>query len=165
MKSDQFCEKLVELEGTLFKYALFLRLDHDDAKDLVQDTFLKAMLHKEKFVDTGLLKAWTITILRNTFINNYRHNAMKKTYSDGTDESFFINQTKTLATDDPDSIYSYKEINMSIEQLKANLRVPFKMFIAGYKYKEIADKNNIKVGTVKSRIFLARKTLMNHLKN
>jgi RNA polymerase sigma-70 factor (ECF subfamily) len=163
MNSIQFCEELVSLEGSLFKYALHLRLDHDDAKDLVQETFLKAIQSQDKFVDAGYLKAWTFTIMRNTFINNYRHNVMHKTYCDRTDESFFINQTKASPADNPDSAYSYKEISRSIEQLKVKFRVPFKMYIAGFKYREIADTTNLKVGTVKSRIFLARKVLMNHL--
>jgi len=163
MTATQFCEQLVGLEATLLKYAFHLRLDNDDARDLVQETFLKAILNREKFVDDGYLKAWTFTIMRNTFINNYRHNVMQKTSCDRTEESFYINQTKSSASDNPDSVYSFKEINKSIEQLKDKLKIPFKMYIEGYKYKEIADTTKLKVGTVKSRIFLARKVLMNHL--
>jgi RNA polymerase sigma-70 factor (ECF subfamily) len=88
---------------------------------------------------------------------------MQKTSCDRTEESFYINQTKSSASDNPDSVYSFKEINKSIEQLKDKLKIPFKMYIEGYKYKEIADTTKLKVGTVKSRIFLARKVLMNHL--
>jgi RNA polymerase sigma factor (sigma-70 family) len=163
MNTTEFCEQLVGLEKSLLKYAYHLRLDSSDARDLVQDTFLKAMLSREKFVDNGYLKAWTITIMRNTFINNYRHNILQKTYCDRTDESFYINQTRSSLSDNPDSIYSAKEITQNIEQLRDKFRVPFKMYVAGFKYREIADTINLKVGTVKSRIFLARKMLMNSL--
>jgi RNA polymerase sigma factor (sigma-70 family) len=163
MTTTQFSQQLVGLEQSLLKYAFHLRLDSDDARDLVQDTFLKAILNRDKFVDDGYLKAWTFTIMRNTFINNYRHNVMRRTLCDRTDESFYINQTKSPASDNPDSAYSFKEINKSIEQLKDKLRIPFKLYVEGYKYKEIADTTRLKVGTVKSRIFLARKALMNHL--
>ena len=138
-------------------------LDNADSRDLVQETFLKAILSRDKFVDTGYLKAWTITIMRNTFINNYRHNVLHNTHCDRIDESFLINQTKASGADNPDSVYTVKEINKSIEQLKDKFRVPFKMYVAGFKYREIADTINLKVGTVKSRIFLARKLLMNQL--
>jgi RNA polymerase sigma factor (sigma-70 family) len=165
MNASIFCEELLGLEQSLFKYAYHLRPDISDARDLVQETFLKAIQSRDKFVDSGFLKAWTFTILRNTFINNYRHNALQRTSCERIDESFIINQIKSSASNDPDAIYSFKEITLNIEQLKDNLRIPFKMYVAGYKYREIADTINLKVGTVKSRIFLARKALMGKLTN
>jgi RNA polymerase sigma-70 factor (ECF subfamily) len=163
MNATEFTTQLLDLEQSLLKYASHLRLDNSDARDLVQETFLKAILSRDKFVDTGYLKAWTITIMRNTFINNYRHNVLHNSHCDRTEDSFFINQTKSSGSDNPDSVYTVKEINKSIEQLKDKFRVPFKMYVAGFKYREIADTINLKVGTVKSRIFLARKLLMNQI--
>jgi RNA polymerase sigma-70 factor (ECF subfamily) len=163
MTAIEFSEQLLNMEQSLQKYAYRLTLDNADSRDLVQETFLKAILSRDKFVDTGYLKAWTITIMRNTFINNYRHNVLHNTHCDRIDESFLINQTKASGADNPDSVYTVKEINKSIEQLKDKFRVPFKMYVAGFKYREIADTINLKVGTVKSRIFLARKLLMNQL--
>jgi RNA polymerase sigma-70 factor (ECF subfamily) len=163
MKEIEFSNQLLDLEQSLMKYAYRLKLGTDDAKDLVQETYLKALLSRDKFVDTGYLKAWTITIMRNTFINNYRHNVLHNTHCDRTDESFYINQTKCSGSDNPDSVYSAMEITKNIELLKDKFRVPFKMYIAGYRYREIADTINLNIGTVKSRIFLARKVLMNQL--
>jgi RNA polymerase sigma-70 factor (ECF subfamily) len=57
------------------------------------------------------------------------------------------------------------EITKCIEQLNNKFRVPFKMYIEGYKYQEIADTIKLKIGTVKSRIFLARKLLINQVNN
>jgi RNA polymerase sigma factor (sigma-70 family) len=163
MTSIQFSEQLMGMEPSMLSYAYHLRLDREDAKDLVQDTFLKAIMNKDKFVDVGYLKAWTFTIMRNTFINNYRHNTLRKIYCDRTEDSFFINQIKSQEADSPDSAYSYKEIYQSIDKLNDKLRVPFKMYITGLKYREIAESTNTRVGTVKSRIFMARKVLMNFL--
>ncbi|MGC1389533.1 MAG: RNA polymerase sigma factor [Bacteroidales bacterium] len=159
----EFSEQLSGLEQSLMKYAYHLKLSNDDARDLVQETFLKALLSREKYVDTGFLKAWTMTIMRNTFINSYRHNVLHNTHCDRTDEEYYINQTKCSGSDDPDSVYSVMEITKSIEQLKGKFRVPFKMYVAGYRYREIADKFNLNLGTVKSRIFLARKVLINRI--
>jgi RNA polymerase sigma-70 factor (ECF subfamily) len=163
MTATEFTTQLMDLEQSLLKYAYRLRLDKSDAKDLVQETFLKAILSRDKFVDTGYLKAWTITIMRNTFINNYRHNVLLSTHCDRVEESFYINQKKSSDSDNPDSIYSAKEINKNIEQLRDKFRMPFKMYVAGYRYREIADTFNLRIGTVKSRIFLARKLLMKQL--
>jgi RNA polymerase sigma-70 factor, ECF subfamily len=163
METTEFSEQLMEMEQSLLKYAYRLKLGEADSRDLVQETFLKAILSRDKFVDTGFLKAWIFTIMRNTFINNYRHNLLQNTAIDHTDESFYINQTKCSGSDRPDSIYSVNEITQSIEQLKDKLKLPFKMYVAGYRYREIANTFNLRIGTVKSRIFLARKILMNQL--
>jgi RNA polymerase sigma-70 factor (ECF subfamily) len=163
MEANEFYNQLLNLEQSLMNYAYRLKLGNDDARDLVQETYLKALLNREKFVDNGYLKAWTITIMRNTFINNYRHNVLHNTHCDRTEESFYINQTKCSGSDNPDSIYSVTEITKNIEQLKDKFRVPFKMYVAGYRYREIANTINLNIGTVKSRIFLARKVLMNNL--
>jgi len=165
MTATEFTTQLMDLEQSLLKYAYRLRLDKSDAKDLVQETFLKAILSRDKFVDTGYLKAWTITIMRNTFINNYRHNVLLNTHCDRAEESFLINQKKSAESENPDSIYSVKEITRNIEQLRDKFRMPFKMYVAGYRYREIADAFNLRIGTVKSRIFLARKLLMKQLKS
>jgi RNA polymerase sigma factor (sigma-70 family) len=163
MTSIEFCGQLLDLEQSLFKYAIWLRLNSEDAKDLVQETFLKVLQSRDKFVDIGFFKAWALTIMRNTFINNYRHNVLQNTYCDRTDESFFINKTKASDSDNPDSAYSYIEITQSIEQLNVKFRVPFKMYIEGFKYKEISDMIKLKLGTVKSRIFIARKLLIDQM--
>jgi RNA polymerase sigma-70 factor (ECF subfamily) len=163
MKANEFYNQLLDLEQSLMNYAYRLKLGNDDARDLVQETYLKALLNRDKFVDNGYLKAWTITIMRNTFINNYRHNVLHNTHCDRTEESFYINLTKCSGSDNPDSIYSVTEITKNIEQLKDKFRVPFKMYVAGYRYREIANTINLNIGTVKSRIFLARKVLMNQL--
>src|SRR5450759_1299624 len=104
MTAIEFCNQLLDLEKSLTKFANRFRLSSADAKDLVQDTFLKVLLNRDKFVDTGYLKAWTFTIMRNTFINNYRHNVLQKTYFHRTDESFLINQTMASGSDSPDSV-------------------------------------------------------------
>jgi RNA polymerase sigma-70 factor (ECF subfamily) len=163
MNAIEFSQQLLDMEQSLQKYAYRLTLGKAEARDLVQETFLKAILNREKFVDNGFLKAWAFTIMRNTFINHYRHSALQNSQFDHQDDSFRMTQTKSSDSDNPDSAYSVIEINQKIDQLKDNFRVPFKMYIAGFRYQEIADKINLNLGTVKSRIFLARKILMNQL--
>ena len=160
MTAIEFSEQLLSMESSLLKYANRFKLGYADSRDLVQETFLKAILNRDKFVDNGFFKAWTYTIMRNTFINNYRHNVLHKIHSDRTDESLSARQILSPDSDNPDSSYSENEINQKIGQLKDNFRIPFQMYIAGYKYREIADAVNLNIGTVKSRIFLTKKLLM-----
>jgi RNA polymerase sigma-70 factor, ECF subfamily len=163
MIAFEFHDQLIKLEHSLEKFAYRLTLIKDDAKDLVQETFLKVLINRDKFVNNENFQAWTFTIMKNIFINNYRRSFQQNTYRDQTKESFLINQTKSSGSDDPYSAYSAMEIAQNIEQLKDAFRIPIKMRINGFKYKEIADKLNLTMGTVKSRIFLSRKELMNHL--
>ena len=72
MDATLFNAALIKLKEGLEYYAYSLTNNRDDAKDLVQDTFLKALIYRDKFEDNTNLKAWTYTIMRNTFINNYR---------------------------------------------------------------------------------------------
>src|SRR5690606_36678540 len=71
MTAQEFTSSIIDLKGNLQKYALSLTLDRDNALDLVQDTFLKAIQNQDKFVDATNLKAWVFTIMKNTFINTY----------------------------------------------------------------------------------------------
>jgi RNA polymerase sigma-70 factor (ECF subfamily) len=65
----------------------------------------------------------------------------------------------------PESTYAEAEIEKAIDSLGDEFKVPFRMHIEGFKYKEIADKLDLKIGTVKSRIFFTRQKLMLILKD
>jgi len=158
----EFQYKLVSLQGNLTKFAYSLTLNKEDAKDLVQETLLKALNNRDKFETDSNFKAWIFTIMRNTFINNYRYLVQHKTYNYQAKEGFHLDYLYASFSN-PDSIYALKELEKTIEKLDHNIRLPFKMHKEGFKYKEIAETLELKIGTVKSRIFIARKKLMNQL--
>lgn len=155
----EFQYELINLKESLMGFAYKLTADEDDAKDLVQETYLKSLKACDKFVHQTNLRAWTFTIMKNTFINNYRHILLQNTYRDQTNESFYINKTEAYDPVDVHSAYSVLEIRQHLEKLKDELRIPFKMHVEGYKYREIAEELNLNIGTVKSRIFLSRRKL------
>jgi RNA polymerase sigma-70 factor (ECF subfamily) len=163
MTAIEFNSKLLNLEQGLTRYAYSLTLEKADAKDLVQETFEKILLNKEKGINCVNFKAWSFTIMKNSFINNYKHNYRYRSFSKNPKELLFLNQIKYTGFDDPDSALSMKEITQNIDQLKDEFRIPIKMRIEGYKYDEIAKALNVKVGTIKSRVFFSRKKLMDKL--
>lgn len=165
MTTIEFNTQLIKLENQLGYFALSLTNDEEDAKDLVQDTLLKAITNQEKYRDDTNLKAWTYTIMKNTFINNYRRKLKSNTMLDNTEDLYFLNSSVSNNNSFADAHQSTSEIVNSIKKLEFNQRKPFEMHIAGFKYKEIADHMNISIGTVKSRIFFTRKKLMNTLKD
>jgi RNA polymerase sigma-70 factor (ECF subfamily) len=121
---------------------------------------MKAITYKDKFVDYTNLKAWVFTIMKNTFINNYRRSVQENTIIDGTAELHFLNLPQDSGFASPESKYSTDEINRAITSLEDEFKIPFQMHVQGFKYKEIAEKLDLKIGTVKSRIFFTRKKLM-----
>jgi RNA polymerase sigma-70 factor (ECF subfamily) len=100
--------------------------------------------------------------MRNIFINQYRRRVKSGTIFDNSKDLFLITNT-TSNEETPLELISVKDINRKIASLNEEYRTPFEMHFAGYKYKEIADKLDIPIGTVKSRIFIARKRLMDQL--
>jgi len=165
MASYDFNTSLIGMRSNMQRFAMSLTSDRDTALDLVQDTYLKAITYKDKFVDYTNLKAWVFTIMKNTFINNYRRNIKENTIIDGTQDLYYINQPHDKGFISPESIYSEGEIEKAIDSLDDEFKIPFRMHIEGYKYKEIAEKLDLKIGTVKSRIFFTRQKLMLILKD
>jgi RNA polymerase sigma-70 factor, ECF subfamily len=164
MTKIEFNHKLIDLQKRLLKYAYNLTLNKDDAQDLVQETSLKVLKYCDKFSSGSNFNAWVYTIMKNTFINNYRRSEHYNIFSDQNNEGFFMSCIKAPNSYDPDSIYSFKELEESIEELNEKLKLPFQMHHNGFKYSEIAKKLDLNIGTVKSRIFFSRKTLIKQLR-
>ncbi len=159
MTQVQFTNALLGLSDKLHYYALSLTADSERADDLLQETFLKALMYRDKFTQNTNFKAWIYTIMKNTFINDYRRKVKTKNTFEGSNNEFHLMFTKDKVYPAPDSFYSSKEITKSIDSLEDEYRVPFTMFLEGYKYKEIAEELELPLGTVKSRIFFTRKKL------
>ena len=130
---------------------------------LLQETYLKAYKYYERFSEGTNFKAWLFKIMKNTFINNYRRKKKSKTIVDQSEDLYYLSNAKDQNDRNPSAIYHAKEIIAEVNSMQAEYRVPFTMHSEGYKYKEIAEYLNLPIGTVKSRIFLARQKLMTSL--
>ncbi|PIE86312.1 MAG: RNA polymerase subunit sigma [Bacteroidia bacterium] len=165
MTSLEFNEHILKLEQKLKYFALSLTRNMDEAEDLLQETYLKAITYRRLFVRQTNFTAWVYTIMKNIFINNYRKAVRSKTAFDNTKNLYYINSSQDTSMAPVDSQYTVKEITQKIDALKDEYKLPFKMHVEGHKYKEIAKELNLPIGTVKSRIFFARKFLMESLKD
>jgi len=165
MGTTDFNNELANLQDNLKYFAKSLTRDEEEAKDLVQDTFLKAITYRDKFEENTNLKAWTYTIMKNTFINNYRRNSKVNMVMDNSTDLYYLNSSSSHDATNPESVLSHKDISKVVSNLEDEHRIPFQMHHTGYKYKEIADHLNLSIGTVKSRIFFSRKKLMESLKD
>lgn len=159
MGTAKFQSNLMSLQANMLNFAYMLTSNHDDAYDLLQDTTLKALDNEDKFTEGTNFKGWVFTIMRNIFINNYRRGARQATVVDTTENLYLLNIAQDSGMETPEGSYSVSEISDSISDLPEEFRIPFSMHVAGYKYNEIAEHMQLPLGTVKSRIFFARKKL------
>lgn len=165
MRTATFAQNLLNVQTELLNFAYKLTSDREDANDLLQETSLKALDNEEKYTAETNFKGWIYTIMCNIFINNYRKTLRDQTYVDQTDNLFYLNQNIDIETDSTEGSYDLKEMRRIVNALPKEYRVPFAMYVSGFKYREIADKLNLPLGTIKSRIYFTRQKLQKELKD
>ncbi len=163
MRKSEFSLQVASLRPTLKTFTRKFTTDREESQDLVQDTILKALTYCTKFRENTNLKGWLFTIMRNTYINNYRKTQREKTSHDTTKELFHLNVEDHHTFNRPESTFEFKEVWQNVNNIKDELLIPFKMYTSGYKYHEISDHLKIPIGTVKNRIFHARKEIQKKL--
>ena len=149
------------LQGALLKQATTWTKNKASAQNLVQDTFIKALRNKDKLkVDT--LYGWLVTVMHHLYVNDITRSG-KQINIDPEDlvrkaaaMGFYEDRT-------PETDLFFREMLHSIAELPELIRSSFELFVQGYKYEEIAERISVPVGTVKSRIFTARKILSKEL--
>ena len=163
MSTLELNHQISSLHPVLRSFTKHFTSNRDESLDLVQDTILKALTYREKFREDTNLKGWLFTIMRNTFINNYRKEQRSRTSLDNTKELYYLNTEDTHTFNGPASNFEYYDVWKQVHTLPQELLIPFKMHVSGYKYHEIAKHENIPLGTVKNRIFHARKEIQKKL--
>ncbi|MEX0596140.1 MAG: sigma-70 family RNA polymerase sigma factor [Candidatus Paceibacterota bacterium] len=164
MLAKNFYNEIKPFELLLKSVAYNLTKSSADAEDLLQDTYFKAVKSIGKFEEGTNLKAWMIIIMKNTFINDYRK---KKKEMEAISKPGEINDSMlskgALEVEHGTRILISETLRMAIDNLKPELKSTFMRNFEGYKYHEIAEQFDLPLGTVKSRIFLARKEMVEFL--
>lgn len=163
--STTFAKDLLSLQDDLLRFAIKLTSDKEDANDLLQETSLKALDNVDKYEPKTNFKGWIYTIMRNIFINNYRKIMREPTFVDQTDELYFLSQSNNVISESTDQAYDLKEMHRIVNSLPHDFKQPFSMYVSGFKYREIAEKLNLPIGTVKSRIYFTRQKLQHELRD
>jgi len=159
MSTTEFSELLLKNSEPLRPFAISLTRDNEIAKDLFQETLYKALANHEKYNSGTNIKAWLFTIMRNIFINGYRRNSRFKNIQEKEIAEHTSENGSSKTENSAESLIRQKEISMAIHQLPEIFRKSFMLYVNGYKYHEIAEALNEPLGTIKSRIFFARKSL------
>jgi RNA polymerase sigma-70 factor, ECF subfamily len=151
--------QLEKVSSSLRAFSLKLTGNESDANDLYQDTAFRIISNADKYQPNTNFKAWAVTIMRNIFINNYRKKIRRGTILDQTPNNYYINSGGQVIENDGETRMAYKELLRMVSALPEDFKRPFWMAYKGYKYDEIAEKLDAPLGTIKSRIFFARRKL------
>jgi RNA polymerase sigma-70 factor (ECF subfamily) len=158
-RQDLFSPGLVQMQKHLYYYALQLTEDREYALDLVQETSYKALKNKKRLQNDDHIRAWLYTILKNTYINYLRSSHYRQLVYDSDELVAHSDSNEERGTVLPDEELVRKELRELISCLPVKFEKPIDMLLAGYSYKEIAEKMDIPIGTVKSRIHLGKKQI------
>ena len=162
MSTLEFNDRFYQMTGMLQAFAFNLTKNPEDAKDLYQETAFRAMTNREKFRPGTNFKAWLFTIMKNIFINSYRRRVKRNSIMESKDNLYYFASRDGIGNRAETDIFM-KELKKLIAGLDESLRTPFILHYRGFKYQEIADQLGIPLGTIKSRIFFARKELKSHI--
>ena len=165
MNTYSFRKDLISVQEELLRFAYKLTADKEEANDLLQETSLKALDNEDKYMPDTNFKGWMYTIMRNIFINNYRRIVREQTFVDQTDNLYHLNLPQNSGFASTEGSYDLKEMHRIVNSLPRDYKVPFSMHVSGFKYREIADRLGLPLGTVKSRIFFTRQRLKQELKD
>lgn len=153
MTRDQITEYFTANADKLAKFALNFTKDVEDAKDLLHDVYFTAVQKRSYFADGTNFGAWIYTIMRNKFINDYDRRIRR--IADDREDAI----TNEIDECTPEELAQLRSIKAMFDALPEYYRIPMKMYAAGFKYREIADKLHIPLGTAKTRILTARRRL------
>lgn len=154
IKPDPFMDQVIALLPTLRALGRSLCGDAMRADDLVQDTVIKAHLHREKFRPASNLRAWLFTILRNCYFSEQRRRKFEIADPEST------HAARQSVSPNHDAKLQVRELDRALERLPSAQREVLLLVCAdGIPYSEAAEICGVAVGTIKSRIARARHEL------
>lgn len=163
MTKNEFDTMVIEQSDSLKLYAKNFTSDYEDANDLVQDTILKAVTYFKNFKEGTNLKGWLYTIMKNTFINNYRRIVKTNSFITKDEDISNANLLLSASSNQGESKFVMEDIHEALSSLSEEYYIPFSLYFEGFKYHEISEHLNIPIGTVKTRIHVARKLMKRSL--
>jgi RNA polymerase sigma-70 factor (ECF subfamily) len=104
-------------------FALILTSNREEAKDLLQETTLRALDNREKYYENVNFKGWVFTIMHNIFVNNYRRVVRSQTMIDQTENLYHLNMPQDSGFETPEGAYTVSEISRVINSFSDLIKV------------------------------------------
>jgi RNA polymerase sigma-70 factor, ECF subfamily len=164
LQNSEFEKLALPLLDPLYNFARWLSGDADEARDLVQETYLKALRGLDSFQEGTNFRAWMFRILRNTFLTS--RTGLERRNTTQEDESGFEESVVTAET--PEAALIRRADGEMVRKAIAQLAAPFRevLLLADLeemKYQDVAEALSIPIGTVMSRLARARKQLRDYI--
>jgi len=150
-----------KLEGQLRHYCLKLTNDKNDADDLYQSVILRLLQSDSEYNEQGQFSSYIFRMVKNNFINEYRKKVRRRKFLKPVDDLPTDTETSFNAVA---SSLMMEEIWQALNTLPRESRLVLHWRFQGYDYGEIAEMMDKPIGTVKSKIFMARQKLAEKLK-
>ena len=166
-----FEREFYPLMDALYRFAYRFTNDPNEADDLVQETYLKALRFLDGYTEGTNARAWLFRICKHAFINEYRSKKAQPYKLDYEDIVVYHNEDDPLApryhgfAEEMGGKLLGDEVTLAINNLKPIFRAVLLLDLEGYTDHEIGALLEIELGTVKSRLFRARNTLAEQLRN
>lgn len=164
MENNTLNLQLTQYRMALKNFAYKFTTDPDEIQDLVQETLIRALKHMDQFVQNPKIISWLFVIMRNIYINQYRHRQQRRKY-----ENYALSSWQDLGCREPftentiEGKLIIKDVQKALSQFPEDQSRMFMNYIHGYKYKELAKIYSVPEGTIKSRIHIIRKSLQQKL--
>lgn len=135
----------------------------EDAEDFLQDTYINAYTNFEKYDEKKSFKTWIFNIARNRFIDDYRKKKNRRDISATITDEELEYRVTTSARNHGADCFVLEDYADAVKKLDPRFRIPFELFESGFRYEEIAEMCKLPIGTVKNRIFNAKKEMQKNL--
>lgn len=170
VRDDAFVKEFMPLMKQLYNFALKLKLDEDEASDLVQESYLKAYRFFDSYAEGTNAKAWMFRIMKNTFINDFRKKSREPNKIDYDELESFYNSEEAehkVKSDLRIDMMQDKlgdEVTVALNALPVDFRTAIILCdIESFTYEEMSKILDIPIGTVRSRLHRARQVLKEKL--
>ena len=147
MTASELTSEVISMEPAMIRTARTLTKDPDSALDLVQDTYLRVLLHGGSIKHSGNIPGWLYRVMKNRFMDNMN------------ERQFFLRQEIEEINEPSVYMADENEILATIDGLPDHYRRVFKLHIDGYTIKEISSMTRIPIGTIKCSLHRGRKIL------
>ena len=169
-KDESFARDAIPCMDDVYRFALSLTRDPADAQDIVQETYLRAYRSWHTFVPGSDCRRWLFTICRNAFLRSRQQTRLEVEAIDGDAESIAAaREHGAMIADGTDRLLSTVDLGPALDRALAGLDEPFRsavqlVDVEDQSYEAAAEILGVPIGTVRSRLFRARRQMQQHLR-
>lgn len=169
-KDERFAKEALPFMDDVYRFAVSLTRDPADAQDIVQETFLRAYRSWHTFEPDSDCRRWLFTICRNAFLRSRESRRFEVEVDDAEAEALAAaRQHQSMIEDGTDRLLSTVDLGPALDRAVSDLEEPFRstvllVDVEDQSYEAAAEILGVPIGTVRSRLFRARRQLQGQLR-